>query len=1066
MPLQGKEISISVKKSSLPKILYEISEKSGITIYFVNADLSMYNDITYEAKNKEVKNILADLLKDKDLQFEIISEKQIGIRKIKLKSIDSAELSDTLVTVSGTVTNEKGDPLPGATIKVKNKNTGATADVNGNFLIKDISPKSVLVLSNISYVTQEVRITGKSKLGNIQLKPLVGIIDDVQVIAYGISSRRYLTGNIASIKSRDIELQPVNNPILALQGRVPGIFIESLNGLPGSEIKVRIQGQNSMLSGNMPFYVIDGVPYAASSFPSITGVLGAASPLSQINPQDIESIEILKDADATSIYGSRAANGAILITTKKGKSGQTNVSIDFQKGYGKVTRRMRLLNTEEYLEMRQEAFRNDNRIIGPGDHDLNGEWEKNRYTNWQDVLIGGTAHFYQASGSVRGGSDISQYLFSGTYQKQTSVMPGDFANQKGSLHFNFNGSSTNKKFNCNLSGNFQIDNNKLISGDLTSSAINLPPNAPRLFTDKGDLNWEPDAEGNSTFENPLAPQYNPFTGKTITMILGGGLGYRPLAGLEIKSTFGYNYIQNNETLLVYSKSYRPEWLQYYTGLARYGTNNQASWILEPQVTYRGTIGNGTIDLLVGATFSKLKNTGEQLTGQGYSSELLLDDIKSAATIIAEQSIFSQYNYSALFARFNYSLRDKYVLNLTMRRDGSSRFGSENLFHNFGSVGGAWLFSNERFMKAASSFLTFGKIRMSYGTTGNDQIGDYFFMSLYSPIAASRRYQNATGLQTDRLTNPYLQWEETKKLQGGLDLAFWKNKLSLTINVYKNRSSNQLLYSPLPYTTGFAYSARNFPATVQNSGLEVSIGTTLVENKNVTWTSNINLTVPKNKLVTFPIELEAFNSSYVLNQSINTQRKYKLSGVDPQTGKYIFFTEKGDLTFQPSDNDRTVLFNPDPTFYGGINNTIKLWNFSLDFLISFVKQRDVGYKYGVQLPGSRNNNAESTRDRWQKVGDVKTVQRYNSDYTIAEPWYFTLNSDAVISDASYVRLKNVALSWTLPDSWMRSLKIKTSRLFAHAQNLVTVSRYSGLDPETRGLSLPPLRLFTFGVHIEI
>jgi len=426
-----------------------------------------------------------------------------------------------------------------------------------------------------------------------------------------------------------------------------------------------------------------------------------------------------------------------------------------------------------------------------------------------------------------------------------------------------------------------------------------------------------------------------------------------------------------------------------------------------------------MDLLIGATLQQSTNKNLQVYGFGYSSDELMDDLSLASQLFFGSSVRSQYNYNAIFGRINYNWAGKYIFNLTSRRDGSSRFGSENLFHNFWSFGGAYIFSSEDFIKRNISFLSFGKLRGSYGTTGNDQIGDYRFLNLYSSTGADVPYQNIPGMLPTGLPNPHLQWEETRKLQIGLDLGFFNDKFLFSTNYYRNRSSNQLLDYKLPQITGFAGVASNFPATVQNSGWEFNIYATNVKTKNFSWSSNINLTIPKNKLIKFPdLETSSYANRLIVNQSINIKKVYEFGGVDPLTGLYQFIKRDGTLTSNPKpsylpDNDLTALVNTDQKLYGGLNNKFKYKNFELDFTFQFVKQTGLNYLFG-NLPGyffsSTGNQPTSVLSRWQKVGNTSSIQRYNTTASISEQQDYAYESTAAYSDASYIRLKNLSFSW--------------------------------------------------------
>ncbi|HEX9512826.1 MAG TPA: SusC/RagA family TonB-linked outer membrane protein, partial [Puia sp.] len=970
------------------------------------------------------------------------------------------------------------------TVTIKKLGKSGTTNEKGEFVLQNVPNGTYTV--EISYVgyekfTSEIVASDNTMMVNAELKKSTNRLDEVQVIAYGTTTERFNTGNVSVVKAEDIEKQPVNNPLLALEGRVPGLVITQAAGLPGSGVTVQIQGQNSIGNGNDPFYVIDGVPYTSQLLPSLNHLLlgtsgvnnpQAGNPLSYINPSDIESISVLKDADATAIYGSRAANGAILITTKKGKAGQTKADINMQSGWGQVTRKLDLLNTQQYLQMRHEALNNDGitASLANGDYDLL-QWDTTRYTDWQKALIGGTAQYTNVSASVSGGTTTTQYIVGGTYHRETTVFPGHFADQKGSLHFNINSVSANQKFRLQLSGNYLVDNNQLPGIDLTNTAITLAPNEPSLYNADGSLNWAPSATGTSTFyNNPLSYLYNKYTNKANNLISNAVFSYQVLPGLDVRSSFGYTNLQINEIATSPLISTPPEARPYNQSAAQYGNNNINSWIIESQVSYKRVIGKGRIEALVGTTINQNNSNGQQLTGIGYNSDLVLEDIRSAASVTVQSTIASLYKYNALFGRLSYNWDDKYLINLTARRDGSSRFGAANQFHNFGAAGIGWIFSKEAIIRNTLPFLSFGKLRASYGTTGNDQIGDYQFLNLYRPTYAQVPYQGATGLAPNGLANPYLQWEETKKLQFGLEVGFLKDRILLNTNYFQNRSSNQLLNYVLPIITGFVGIARNFPATVQNKGWEFTLTVTNVKTRDFTWSTHINLTLPQNKLVAFPnLASSSYAAALAIGQPITIQHVFHLISVNDTTGIYQFADSKGNPTYNPSfGTDYTVIINTSPKFYGGFQNSFSYKGFQLDFLFQFVKQKALNYFLGY-YPGTEGSNQPvSVLSRWQKPGDIAPIQRYNSNYGLFQQFFdASVFSDAAYSDASYIRLKNLSLSWQLPEVWRKKAHLQNARLYMQGQNLLTITKYQGMDPENEStISLPPLRVLSVGVQVEL
>ncbi|MDR3714168.1 MAG: SusC/RagA family TonB-linked outer membrane protein [Puia sp.] len=1080
-----ERVTLSQKDAPLSSVLDEIEKQTGYH-YFMNADWEKAaRKVTVEISNAELKTVLDLCFKDQPFSYQIVGKTIVVKQKERVVAPSTSRLandveggSDTLLFVKGIITDEDGNPLNGATIRVKGKDIGVSTNPKGEFYLRNVTPHSTLEVSFVGFESQTLKINNRTTVA-LGLRKSENQLDAVQVIPYGTTTQRLSTGNIATVKGEDIAKQPVNNALVALEGQVPGLFVTQNSGVSGGAVTVRVQGQNSIASGNDPFYVIDGVPYSSQLLSTgldavlSTGTNYAGSPFSYLNPQDIESIEVLKDADATAIYGSRAANGAILVTTKKGKSGGAKFNINLQQGIGQVAHKEDMMNTKQYLQMRHEAFTNDGLTPDPSkDFDLL-LWDTTRYTNWQNALIGNTSHYTNINGSISGGSANVQYLVSGTYHRETSVFPGDLSDQKGSVHFSLTSSSMNQRFHMQFSGNYMFDDNQLPPLDLTAISITTEPDAPSLYSPNGTLNWEQNSSGTSTWTNPLSYEYQKYENKTTNLVSNAILTYTIFKGLDIRSSFGYTNLQTNDFSSTPLIAYPPEFRSTYPRTAAYGQRNMNSWIIEPQISYKKSIGEGKLDFLLGSTIEQNNNNSTYLYGVGYTSDQLLRDVNAAATVYSASGVtnpITEYKYNAVFGRLNYNWQDKYIVDLTIRRDGSSRFGPSSQFHNFTSAGVAWIFSEEEFLNK-NDFISFGKLRASYGTTGNDQIPDYSFLSLYNIVGnQGLPYQNTTGLSVAGISNPYLQWEETRKLQGGIDLGFLRNKILLNVTYAVNRSSNQLLNTVLPSIVGFSSIAENFPATVQNTSLELSLITTNIKTKSFGWSSKFNITVPRNKLVDFPNLASSTYTYLVVGQSLNVQHLYHYLGVDPATGQYQFADSKGSPTFSPSyPSDATVLLNPSPKFYGGLQNTLTYKGFQIDFLIQFVKQVGPNRSYwnGGTFPGNfyagSSNQPTSVLNRWQKSGDVQPVEEYSTIFNFN---IFNLQgSDFSYTDASYARLRNLALSWQLPGKWVNAARLQNTRIYVQGQNLLTLTSYKGLDPENlSNAALPPLRILTIGIQM--
>ncbi len=1065
----AQKITLNEKKATLEQVLKQIRQQSGYDFIYSDNMLDKSVPVTINLKDATLDEALKAALKDQPMTFEI--EDSAVVFKVKEPSfIDKLKNAFAAIEVTGRVTDENNQPLSGATVTVKNTNNATNTDANGVFTLKNVQPDAIIVISFIGYDKKE--ISAKSDLGAIKLIQASSKLDEVKVIAYGQTTERLSVGDISSVSAKTIEKQPVNNPLLALEGQVPGLFISQVTGNAGGSVKVVIQGQNSILNGNNPFFVVDGVPYMDVTLPNFgISLFGSVngSPFSYMNPQDIENITVLKDADATAIYGSRAANGAILITTKKGKNGATRVDFNIQNGWGNVPRKLNLLNTQQYLEMRHEALKNDGLNPGLSDYDITS-WDTTRNTDWQKELLGGTANYKDYNVSVSGGNEQVQYLVGSTFHRETTVLPWNYADTKGSVHFSLTTQSLNKRFRMQFTGSYLHDNNVLPRIDITANALELAPDAPPLYNSNGKVNWAINNSGTATFtNNPAYSASGEYSVKADNLISNAQLSYEIISGLVFKTSLGYTELQDNELQTLPGANANPIRITTFQRSASYTFNNTNSWIIEPQITYTHNFGKNKLDAIIGGTASQNNGKGLMEVGTGYLNDLLLADIKSATTVVVNSSSAPTYKYNAVFGRITDGFDEKYLLNATMRRDGSSRFGPANEFHNFWSLGAGWIFTKEKVIAENMPWLSFGKLRASYGTTGNDQIGDYQYLSTYtSTYGGYIPYQGVSSLQTAGPANPYLQWEETHKLSLGAELSFFKDRIILNADYFRNRTSNQLLFYSTPVLTGFYGYSANFPATVQNSGLEFQINTINFRGKGLSWQTSFNLTIPRNKLMAFPsLATSAFANSLIIGQPATGFFVYKSAGVNPTSGQYQFVDSNGQLT--PTPDKPTAFISTDPKFYGGFNNSLSYKRFDLSVFFNFAKQIARGYYFGgLVSPGRFNaglgNQPVSVLDRWQNNGNQVPVQKFSSNFSVSTPFNEIKSSDAAYTDASYIRLKNVSLSYNLPENWTKHVGMKSCRLSLNGQNLLTFTKYTGLDPESASATyLPPLRVYTFGIQ---
>lgn len=978
-----------------------------------------------------------------------------GFNTFAAGSVTPDEKIHPRMIITGTVLHATTRaPLAGATVQVKGSKRSVVTDENGKFSI-EANTGDVLVISYVGFEQQEYK-AARSELGNILLVSAQTSLEEVVVNkGYYNTTKDINTGSVAKVSAAEIARQPVTNPLLALHGRMAGVYVEQASGVPGAGVTLRIRGQNSLrLEANEPFYIVDGVPFTSATIsnPQTYGAAIGVSPFNSIDPGNIEAIEVLKDADATAIYGSRGANGVVLITTKRGKAGKPAFEMRFSQGAGRVGHMMDLLNRRQYIDMRLEALRND----GLTPTALNArdlvQWDTTRETDWQNVLIGGTASQTNTHMSFSGGNDQIRYMMSGGYYRETTVFPGEDAFQKGSGSFSLNYTSLNNKLNVSLSNSFVFDVNRLQETDMTGLTNSLVPVAPKIYNDDGTLNWQ-----NSTWANPFAALQARYTGKTQNLLTNFTLSYEFLRHLRFKVSMGYNNLQMKETILNPSTVYNPAFGAL--GNARLSHSVNRSWIVEPQVEYRRMLGKGELVALVGAAAQEGRTESEAIAGYDINSDLLLENI-SAAAIFFIFSDYSQYKYNGIFGRVSYDWQRKYVLNLTARRDGSSRFGPGRQFGNFGSAGAAWIFSREAFMQDIS-FLSFGKLRTSYGSTGSDQIANYGFMDTY--INTNHRYDGEVGLAPTRLFNPDFGWETNHKLEAAVELGFLKDRILLSVSHYRNRTKGQLVGYPLPDITGFPDVSYNMDAVVQNTGWEFELSTENMRQEHFGWTTRFNLSIPRNKLLKYPgIEVSSYANTYKVGEPLTVNRRYIYTGVDPNTGIYQFVDRNND-NLLTSTNDAVFINKRGVKFYGGLENNISWKALELNFFLQFSKRiANDWYTSGsfTNVPGSRFSNQHvDVLRRWQKPGDQTDVAAFTTTANNVRQSAM-ISSDRSLVDVSFIRLKNLSLSWKLPVS------VGDVRIFAQGQNLLTFTSFKGRDPESlEAAALPPLRMLTAGFNCK-
>lgn len=979
---------------------------------------------------------------------------------LMLSALCSHAQAQTL-TVSGTVTHN-GQPLSGVTVSQEGSTQATVTNTSGRYQLNVTGADPGIIFRHPAHPLWREEVAGRTVV-DVELGAKVQQIQEVTLNAgYYTVKDKERTGSIAKVTARDIENQPVTNVLSSIQGRMAGVSITQGGGNPGGGFDIQIRGRNSLRrEGNDPLYIIDGVPILSDT-PARLGLsvfpYSGINPLNAINPNDIESVEILKDADATAIYGSRGANGVVLVTTKKGRKGRNTLQLNASWALSRVAGKMDLMNTAQYLNMRKEAYANDGITAFPVHaYDINGTWSQDRHTDWQKELIGQNAEALAVQASVTGGSDTTTYLLSFGHNEQSTVFPASFGYKTNTVAGNFGYLSPDRKWQVGLSNQLSFQKNSVISEDLTNATLTLSPNAPALYSPDGSLNWE-----NSTFTNPLAAFLGTYTNDTKTLNSSMNAEYRLTPHMKLRLNGGMSWQTFEEWSLKPHTVNNPAYGLTSANSTSFKNNLESfSYVLEPQWQATRQWGSHRVELLLGATLQQTVRDQSGIQGYGFESNTLMHNLGAAKTKVVSDQVRGRYNYAAAFGRLNYRLLDRYFLNVTGRRDGSSRFGPNNRFANFGAVGAAWLFSEENFLKD-SSWLSLGKLRGSIGTAGNDRIGDYQYLNTYT--VGSNIYDGITGINPSRLYNPDFSWEQTVKTEAALELAFLQDRLRTTAAWYRSRSSDQLVGVPLPFTTGFTSVQANLPATVENTGWEFELQATPWRNRAVQWETGFNISLPSGKLVEFPgLEGSTYANQYVVGYPVSIVKVYQLEGLDPVTGLYRFkdFNGDGKIT---SPDDNKVIEKIGVEYFGGWNNRVSYRNLELSVLLQFVKQRNWNYNRIMPLPGSMNSQPVEVLNVWSAQNPSGTYMPYTSG---TDPQKNALhanfqNSTAAVGDASFIRLKNVQLNWRIP-AGIRGVRDAT--VYVQGQNVLTLTDYFGLDPEfiLTGY-LPPLKTWSAGVQL--
>ncbi len=1017
----AQRMSIVCRDLPIPAVLDSIYLKTGIIHYFPADIFRDAPRVDLDLHHVDVRVVLDSCLAG--LRFEYVL-------KNSAITISRRPGGGVYLPLIGLVQSVAGEALPGVTIVARGA-APQMSSADGRFEFSMRNFQASVTVSCLGYQPVAV-VLRNNKFQVISLRPVFAALDHVIVQAYGKTTQRLITGSISDVAGADIQLSPGGDILGALEGRVPGMVIRQMNGVPGSARQVLIRGQRSIEEGNRMLIVIDGVPLVDNDgymtvigSGSAQGSMGAEL-LNGIAPEDVASVEVLKDASATAIYGSRGANGVLLITLKSGSPGRLRWNTQVSGGVDGVLRPSRLMNTSEYLAMRREAIWNDGMKVDSLDLPEAYAWDTTRSTNYQRYAMGQARWRKDVHLGLSGGDSTTVYLVSGAYHREEAVFPGSVPDERISVFGHVHEQTGNRRLQVDLSGIEHWENNRLPQYDFSLFQY-LAPDAPGFYGAGGVPQWS--LNGLSYLNIPAAG-FNSYRGSVHNAYSHLEVAYDVLSGLVLRSSLGYYRVLSAEHYVNPISGQDPA--TNPVGSTSVTNNSAHSELIEEVVDFKRKIGAGKLEALIGVNWQEQKSTDSGLM---------------ANSVV--------YRYEAVFGRLNYNWKNRYIAEVTGRRDGSSRFGPGEMFGDFWATSGAWIFSEEPWAKAWS-VVSHGKLRASIGTTGNDQINANY-AQVYTGTNVSQGYQGSQGLIPTSIPNNELRWEVNCNSEVAMDLGFLQNRVLFSVAAYRDWTTNQLVESTLPVQAGQPSVFVNLPANIRNEGLEFTLRTVNLSRRHWSWVSTLMLSVPRNRLVSFP-GLATTNeaSELVVGKSLTVVKGFPYQGVSVDSGLFTF----GEFS------DSAVGGNMDAKYYGGLDQVVRYKNWELEVFVEYRRQNGQNpyvtlyqqYMPGFATPYMEDNAPVEFLHRWRQPGDHAGLQQMTESpgteaYQRMQDY---IGSTANSIDASFIRLKNVALSY----------RLKHYRVWLKAENLFTYTRYPVSDPETQDPRvLPPVLTVAMGLQVN-
>lgn len=1051
---QNTRFSLQKKNATIETVLGAIEDQSEFYFLYNGKLVDVMQKIDLSVENQTIENTLNELLRNTDITFKVFD------RQIVLSPKESVGSNQQQNSISGKVSDTSGGSLPGVSVVVKGTTTGTITDADGNYSLANVPANATIVFSFVGLKPQEIKVDGKSKINAVLVEETIGL-DEVVAVGYGTQSKRAVTGSIQSVGSDALSDMPVTTVAQKLQGKLSGVQINQTTGKPGQGMQIRIRGQASLTAGNSPLYVVDGFPLDGD--------------ISSVNPNEIESISVLKDASSTALYGSRAANGVIVVTTKRAKLGKTSIDVAANYGIQSVPQQGRpeMMNGTEFAQFKKESYE-DLGLAVPSVFQNPSQYGKG-YNYFDAILRNAAIQDYSVSLSA-GKDNFSTNAVVGLFNQEGVILNSNY--QRFSLRLNNEFKITDKiKAGFNVATTYTKDNTpstdgQFWAGGIVTNSLLVWPITPYINPD-GTLPYNSWIPGVSTFPTPnyyrATKEINNKTDQT-RILATGYLQYEPIKGLILKSTM------NADLRNVKFKNTNPSTTS--TGFAGvlpalssaiFRSNNTFTWLNENTATYKKSIGNHNFEALAGFSMQRFRFDQMQVSIQGYPDDRI-STIGAAATInragtTNTYSDTQEWSMMSYLGRINYNYKNRYLVSAAIRSDGSSRFGADQRWGTFPSASIGWIASEENFMKGISA-ISLLKIRASYGIVGNNNIGNY---TQYAAVSSGNSSYNAiygttlgSGSAVTQLPNSNLTWEQTAEYDFGFDLGLFKNRLSIGYDFY-NRNSKSLLYSvAVAQESGFANFNGNI-GELQFWGHEIAVNSQNLVGK-LKWTTDFNIAFTDNKVKAL---FGAVNRIYGGNSTITkvgdriglfygmvhegvykNQADYNASpkAVQSQVGtaKFKDVNNDGKITNGGDNDDRTIIGDPTPKFTFGITNSFNYNNFDLSIVMSGSYGNDIanmGEQGLTNLDGVFNVLAE-VKDRWRSEANPGAGKYGKTTAGTANErdWFST----RFLSDAGYLTVKNVSLGYTF--SKIKIKNIKNLRVYVSAQQLYTLTKYKGMNPE--------------------